>query len=136
MTFLSILIIFANNLINLLKKSAGILLLLIFLVPFIGLSINYHYCGNRLVTISLKHVDDCCKNCNHCHNKTIKIKINDSFESINDNHQLHSPSVSSGIIYNSIFILRKFIDIDFTVNVDISPPNILSEQSFLEVFRN
>ena len=66
------------------KKLSLIVLAFLYLIPSIGFSVNAHYCGNKLASISLKASDATCacgskktkKNC--CKNKTITVKISDT----------------------------------------------------------
>ena len=117
-----------------LKKTANILLLSVFLITSMGFSITRHYCGNRLISVSLKHVGNCCKNCNQCHNKVTHVKITDSF----------SPGGNSTLTNNSVFIsfLVQNINVNFGNSVpdhsifsDISPPHKKTDHSFYQVFR-
>ncbi len=118
-----------------LKKTANILLVLVFLITSMGFSITQHYCGNRLISVSLKHVGNCCKNCNQCHSKVTRIKITDSFFSGGGNSTLTNNSVFiSFFAQNNNFSFGNNVP-DHSIFSDISPPFKKSDNCFFQVFR-
>jgi hypothetical protein len=119
-----------------LRKTANILLVTVFLSTSIGFSITQHYCGNTLVKISLGHIENCCPYCNKCHNKVNRIKITDSFNSISSNISLINPTVFLNIIMHSYDFLMGIIAPDRSIFADISPLPINFDNCFLQVFRN
>lgn len=66
------------------KKAASILFSLIFLASTLGMTINSHYCGMKLRSVSLVEKSCCCKNkpaekkgC--CKNEVKYVKITDDY---------------------------------------------------------
>jgi len=119
-----------------LRKTANILLLTMFLFTAMGFTVTRHYCGDRLIVVSLKHVNDCCKHCNHCHNKVSHIKINDTYDSEYNSFSLINPSSFLTTLIHTYDLFSSMIVPDHVIYIDISPPSINLENCFLEVFRN
>lgn len=65
------------------KRAGFFLITLLLLLGTSGLTITRHYCGGRLMNISIySSPDNCCKgDCPGCHNEKIKFRITDQFES-------------------------------------------------------
>lgn len=119
-----------------LRKTANILLLTLFLFTTMGFTITQHYCGNRLISISLKNVNECCKNCNQCHNKVSHIKINDLFDTNADALTVVDYSIYVATpAYICDYLFAEFGNA-LTIFNDTSPPPLIHSNSFLQVFRN
>jgi hypothetical protein len=119
-----------------LRKTANILFLIVFLATSMGFSITKHYCGNNLIKTSLGNVEDCCKNCNQCHNKVSHIKIKDTYDTGDNAFSLvdHSVFLSIPIFVNDFLIGSTGNKL--SIFADISPPPLILSNSFLQVFRN
>lgn len=118
------------------KNITHILLLTVFLVTSMGFTITRHYCGDKLIVVSLKHVNDCCTNCNRCHSKICHIKIKDSFVSEGSNFSFVNPLIFSFFLNQSCNFISEIIAPNNLFFSDISPPPIKFDKFFLEVFRN
>lgn len=63
-----------------LKKVSHILLSFLLLVTTTGLTINRHYCGDNLESISIfSEPQSCCEMPNCCHNESIVIQLEEDF---------------------------------------------------------
>ena len=61
---------------NMLKKVSHILLSFLLLITTMGMTVNSHYCGNDLVSISvISESQSCCETPNCCHNESMLIKL-------------------------------------------------------------
>ena len=117
------------------RKTLNIILLFGFLYSSMGFTITQHYCGNKLVRVSLLHVENCCAHCNHCHNTVRNIKIKDSYDSYRDIFSFVNFGEFSTILKNRCdFLLEKIIP-ESSIFCDISPPHLSFENSFFQVFR-
>ncbi|MDP4267406.1 MAG: hypothetical protein Q8880_08225 [Bacteroidota bacterium] len=103
----------------------NIIIAIFICIPTIGISVNAHYCGNELASVSfLQKSKDCGCHCPACHNKAKYIKIKDSYQ----NNQ------SYNLIQNQVINLDNFDKItpdflDFSISApifksvkDCSPP--------------
>ncbi len=69
------------------KKISHIIIVLLLLVTTMGMTIDKHYCGTRLVSVSiLNEVESCCDmgdDCCHNDTETFKLKVDYTHSQIN-----------------------------------------------------
>jgi len=118
------------------KRVTNITLLIVFLVTSTGFTITRHYCCNKLVAVSLGHIENCCTPGDCCHNKFKHIKITDSFESSTGIINPVNPMVFSSFLIQSDGFVFNITRPTFIVLPCISPPYLKFDNSFLQVFRN
>jgi len=118
------------------RKTINILLITVFLLTSVGFSITRHYCGNRLIKISLAHVENCCPYCKKCHNKVNNIKITDSYNSYSGNFSLTTALTFTSIPTHCYVSLLSMFNFNSSVYSDVSPPPLRFDNCFLQVFRN
>ena len=106
-------------------KISHISLAFLLLISTFGITINKHFCGNRMISASIfSDANSCCNgNCGKCHNESHNIRVTDAFESAFSDEIIKIPYVSLQINF--------FNDLAFTFNTDIKnqfvvdiPPNI------------
>ncbi len=100
------------------QKITNIILSLLLLVSTTGLTIDKHYYGESLISISVMHkAESCCEGpCKCCHNESTQIKVKEYFLSseISKNNYIFSivinlfEQISFTDIYNNQFT-QKFI---------------------------
>ena len=108
------------------------------LISTLGVTINKHFCGNRLISASIfSDSNSCCKgNCDNCHNEFKNIRIIDAFESSFTNEIIKTTLVCLQPFYYSNDLLITYNpDIRNQFNNDISPHEILKSASLLQIFR-
>ena len=120
-------------------KKAGILLfLLCYLFTAAGFSINLHYCGGKVKSVSLFHTDErnCCgnkmkkKDC--CKEKNVSVKINDN-QSHSPALQIPGPQFTTLIFVapvNSIFTNVTFVSQIIPLNH--APPDLFQAPPYLK----
>jgi hypothetical protein len=83
-----------------LRKFLNMLVLALLLVSTTGFSVSRHYCGNKLVDISVdKKADPCCNDSDCCHTETVFVKLNDDFTpSSAEYNPEHKSSVKSLVL--------------------------------------
>jgi hypothetical protein len=123
------------------SKIAHITIAFLLLISTFGITINRHFCGNRLISSSIfSSASSCCKgNCNKCHNETQSIRVTDAFEPAFSNEILKNPySLLQLSYYNDLpFSDKSFINNQFISDIspDISPPEIMISARLLQIFR-
>ena len=111
------------------------------LISTLGVTINMHFCGNRLISSSVFSAPDaCCNgNCGKCHNESQNIRITDAFESAFSNDIVKNPYVFHFTFNYSHFPLSLNTDINnqFVVEIspNISPHEIVKSATLLQNFR-
>ncbi|MBA3704789.1 MAG: hypothetical protein H0W84_02490 [Bacteroidetes bacterium] len=127
------------------KKITIILLMAIYLVPSVGFSVNAHYCGGKLASVSLDFLKTKkCKcgnkkmNPNCCKTKTFSLKINDSQKQtpqltfdFNKNFKIQPEfAIVSTNTFQTVVILNTFLN-------NHHPPDQPKQEFYLlnQVFR-
>ncbi len=91
-----------------------------------GITISEHYCGNKLVSVSINsEADSCCnKECGCCHNESVHFQLAESFIAttsifnFNNNHVFDLLGLDNNI-YNIIIHKKELKD---NVFISESPP--------------
>ena len=110
------------------KKVIHIVISFFLFFAFAGLTVNTHYCNNKVFSVKINnHAKKCCDNneCGHCNDKTIILKIHDDFlpETQFKIHPVYS-SISLFLIsipVQSVNSISNPIALIYPVQ-DISPP--------------
>lgn len=119
-----------------LKRISNILIALLLLTATTGLTIDRHYCGNRLVSVSLGKSPDCCKTPGCCHHHIRHIKVIDSFQASEFSNEIKVFSSAFSLLVPNNILTLDFSFVSLLYNVH-SPPLInLVKDCFLQVFRN
>jgi hypothetical protein len=122
-------------------KISHISLAFLLLISTFGITINKHFCGNRMISASIfLDANSCCKgNCGKCHNESHSIRVTDAYESAFSDEIVKNPYVSLQINY--------YKDLAYTFNIDninqfvvdispnISPHQIIKSATLLQNFR-
>ena len=111
---------------DMLKKILNISLILILTVATMGFSISQHYCGDRLVSVSVNETaESCCgamENC--CQNKIIHLQLDDDFV-VETTYELLNKADQEFFFYATSIILTNELTQKLTVEekfTDFSPP--------------
>lgn len=119
-------------------KILHITVAILLLISTLGITINKHFCGNRLISASIfSEPNSCCKgNCGNCHHESQNIRITDAFESsyTNDIVENHFVCLQT-FYYSSDLLLTYHPDIKKHITIDISPHQIMNSASLLQSFR-
>lgn len=108
------------------------------LISTLGITINKHFCGNRLISSSIFSApNSCCNgNCGKCHNESQNIRITDAFES-----SFMNVIAENQFVCLQIFSFNRDFQVDYTRDIknqfanDISPHPIKNTASLLQSFR-
>jgi hypothetical protein len=119
-----------------LKKISSIFIAVLLLITTTGLTIDRHYCGESLVSVTFGKSPDCCKSPGCCHHHLRHIKINDSFQASEFSNKIKVLSSSFPYLVPENTQWLNFSLVTLLSNVH-SPPLInLVKDCFLQVFRN
>jgi len=119
-------------------KFLHIIVAFLLLISTLGITIDRHYCGNRLISASIYPVTNFCCNghCKKCHNETQNIRVTDAFESSFIKDIVKIPFVCLQSYYSGSYSHLSFHpDIKNQISIDISPHQIMIFTSLLQNFR-
>ncbi len=118
------------------KRIVNILIVVILFASTTGFTIDRHYCGNKLVSVTFSKSKDCCKMQGCCHHDIKHIKISDSFQISQDNEKIDtSASIFTFLIHGNDQI-QSFPFVKIPSFSDPPPLSFLFKDYFLQVFRN
>jgi hypothetical protein len=119
------------------KKISHIIISLVLLVSTMGLTIDKHYCGDRLVSVSIfDEPDSCCDmtgDCCHDDSETYKLSVDYTLSHLNidfDQAPIVLPALSS--FYISFF---DVVSSDAKSTVFIPPRNLRTALSIIQTYR-
>lgn len=125
-----------------LKRIIHIILACLFLTTTTGFTLSKHYCGARMVSVSINtEADFCCGdmgNSNCCHNETEHFQLKVDFVSYVSDFQFQDTDVD--VLFPVVFAylhnsLSTEPDIDFSPTESTPPPDIKTFLSAIQVFR-
>ena len=107
---------------------------LLFLVSTIGLTINSHYCGMKLRSVSLLQQGCCCKDktgmkddC--CKNKINYVKVVNDYTPASELHL--SKTDASPIVLRFSFVPKSLFLSAFEISTNHSPPPLIKGERFI-----
>ena len=120
---------------NMFRKVINILVVAFFLLIMAGINLNIHFCHHEFVSASINHASETCgdKNCNHCSDTTISIRLEQSYLSRNctqipaETFVFVLPVI---LLFNEILPTQVFQDVFLTWFYPPGKPN----QAVLQVF--
>lgn len=122
------------------KKTVYIVISFLLFTVVLGITINLHYCGDRLYSLKIYgQTNNCCDNdhCGHCKNESVRLEI----------HEVFLPVLDNGVV-SEIFpfqLLQHFSNDICPLSVqaiteldvfasDISPPRAKQTLSLLQTY--
>ena len=129
-----------------LKRGILIIFCFIYFLSSVGVGLNLHYCGSKLVSVSIHHTDEknrCgnkmkkSKKMNCCKEKSVTYKINDTQDSGNKIFSLKNNIQAVDIFYYPVIDLFNVQPILFFNQKQGEPPDINYNYTYLlnRVFR-
>lgn len=116
------------------RKAINIILALLVFMTTSGFTINHHYCGNRFFKTTIDYHTKCCKiPCKSCHDKTVYLKLANSFLS-SQFHVDHIPAVTFIAFSDGLLLIPESSHPSRPVS-DPSPPGRHTVLSILQNFR-
>jgi len=120
-----------------LKKIAHIVFGILLIIATTGFTINKHYCGNHLFSVSIFKAEKCgCGDkCKDCHTNNKLVKVSDNFSAPYAIHPDAPTSADLFFVYNIIF--STFTNQAFTTAFTLlkAPPGNQSTFALLQSFR-
>lgn len=107
-----------------LKKIVHIVLVLLLTVATTGFTINKHYCGNHLFSVSVFKAEkcDCGDKCKDCHTNVKQVKVSDNYSAPEVLHPEAQTSADIFFVYTSEFLFSTYPVVASTVVFLKAPP--------------
>jgi len=107
------------------RKASNIATMLMLLISTTGFTISKHYCGNKIVSVSIdSRAESCCGTaCDCCHTENITIHLEDDFVIQAFSVKFDSPEVDYFLFELPVYSENSFLtSTDFIPEADESPP--------------
>lgn len=123
------------------KKTGHIIISALLVIVITGITVNLHYCGDRLYSVNINvQTNNCCDNddCGHCKDKSVKLEIHDDFLPV-----LNNGLTSETISYHLVKLFSKDLSLVQGLEEvalygiyapDISPPGVNAKLSLLQTY--
>ncbi len=122
-------------------KQTGYILISAFLITVVsGITVNLHYCGDRLYSFNINgKADSCCTSdhCGGCEDKSIDLEIHDDFLPEMNNGLISKlfPSQLTAVHRHDIYLLRTPETGGSDIySSDLCPPDIQTRLSSLQTY--
>lgn len=110
-------------------------IIFLLLLSTAGMNLHYHFCGNKLVYISLFKAPNCCKlPCRECHTKLHFMKVHDSF--MGEKNLVAEKPETIEYLYNIEPLIRlSEVESGKVFLPDISPPGKTDRLNLYSILR-
>ncbi len=122
------------------KKIGYIIISFLLFTVILGITVNLHYCGDRLFSLKIfNQADKCCDNnqCGHCKDESVRLEINEDFLPVLDNGLISEIFPFQLLQHFSNDISLLSVHAITTLDVfasDISPPGVIKTLSLLQTY--
>ena len=120
------------------RKITHIALVLILLTATIGFSVSKHYCGDRLVSVSINsEANSCCDFGDCCHNETDYFQLNEDyvFTIILNDIQIHDVNLLFPVVFTILQVEPEVkTHLGIVYSESLPPPKIQTVLSLFQAY--